>query len=92
MKYLRALRNNGRFARGEARQSARPAALRPPDGRPSVTDGPYAETKEVLGGLFVGEAEDADHAVSKPPGARPGAFDLRPIDEELTVRVSAGDR
>jgi hypothetical protein len=71
MKHLRALRKNGRSARGEATESARPAAaVQPPTGKLSVTDGPYTETKEVLGGLFVREAEDADHATGVGAGNR----------------------
>jgi len=48
------LRKNGHFAGGEALQSARNATtLRWQNGKASITDGPYAETKEQLGGILV---------------------------------------
>lgn len=76
------LRNNGHFAGGEALQSAHTArTLRWKNGKISVTDGPYAETKEFLGGILVLEARDLDHAVeliSKHPGVRVGPFEIRP--------------
>ena len=51
------LRKNGHFAGGEALQSARNATtLRWQNGKVSVTDGPYAETKEQLGGILILEA------------------------------------
>lgn len=76
------LRKNGHFAAGEALQGAHTArTLRWKNGKVSVTDGPYAETKEFLGGLLVLEARDLDHAtelMSKHPGVRVGPFEIRP--------------
>ena len=76
------LRNNGHFAGGEALESARSAAtLRHEKGRVIVTDGPYAETKEQLGGILILEADDLDHAIqlmSKHPGVKAGPFEIRP--------------
>jgi hypothetical protein len=87
------LRKNGHFVRGEALQSARNATtLRFQNGKVLVTDGPYAETKEQLGGLLVLEAKDLNHAIqllSKHPGVRVGPFEVRPLDEELTARANA---
>ena len=88
------LKKDGHFVRGEALQSARSAVtLRWQNGKVSVTDGPYAETKEVLGGVSVLEARDLDHAVqlmSAHPGVRLGGpFEIRPVDEELTARANA---
>src|SRR5262245_39124448 len=64
-------------------QSAK--TLRWRNGKVIVTDGPYAETKEQLGGIGVLEARDLVHAVellSKHPGLNYGAtFEIRPIDE-----------
>src|SRR5262245_32385582 len=58
------LRKNGHFAGGEALQSAHTATtLRWKDGKVSITDGPYAETKEQLGGILVLEARDLNHAI-----------------------------
>ena len=60
-------------------------------GRVSTTDGPYAETKEQLGGFYVIEARDLNEAIqiaSRIPGARYGSVEVRPIaDDEATRRV-----
>jgi hypothetical protein len=76
------LRKNGHFAGGEALQGARSAAtLRYRKGKVIVTDGPYAETKEQLGGILILEADDLKHAIqlmSKHPGVRTGPFEIRP--------------
>lgn len=88
------LREAGRFLRGEALQSAENAAtLRWSNGRIVVTDGPYAETKEQLGGLLVLEADDLNHAIqimSKHPGVRMGPFEIRPLDEEFMAAAGVG--
>jgi hypothetical protein len=77
------LRKNGHFAGGEALQSARNAiTLRWQDGKVFTTDGPYAETKEQLGGILVLEATDLNHAIqlmSKHPGVKAGPFEIRPV-------------
>jgi hypothetical protein len=84
------LRKNGYFLGGEALQSVRSATtLRWQNGRASVTDGPFAETKEQLGGILVLEATDLNHAIqlmSKHPGLRLGSFEVRPADEEINER------
>jgi len=52
------------------------------DGRRIVTDGPYAETKEILGGYFLIEAPDLDAAIeaaARIPGAQTGKIEIRPI-------------
>jgi hypothetical protein len=52
----------------------------------SVLDGPYAESKEQLGGFFLIEAKDLDDAVeiaSRWPSARLGAIEVRPVEDEL---------
>ena len=79
------LRQNGHFAGGEALQSVRTAkTLRWQGSKVLVTDGPFAETKEQLGGLLLLEARDMDHAValmSKHPGVRLGGpFEIRPVE------------
>jgi hypothetical protein len=83
------LRKNGHFVGGEALQSARNAAtLRLKNGKVSVTDGPYAETKEQLGGFLVLEADDLNHAIrllSKHPGLKIGPFEIRPVDDMSAV-------
>ena len=76
------LRKDGHFAGGEALESARGAAtLRYQKGKVVVTDGPYAETKEQLGGILILEADDLKHAIqlmSKHPGVKAGPFEIRP--------------
>ena len=79
------LRKNGHFVGGEALQSARNATtLRWKNGKVSITDGPYAETKEQLGGFGVIEARDLNHAIqlmSKHPGVKAGPCEIRPADD-----------
>jgi hypothetical protein len=76
------LRKNGHFVGGEALQPPNGAkTLRFQGERVIVTDGPYAETKEQIGGVLILEARDIDHAVelmSKHPGASVGPFEIRP--------------
>ena len=89
------LRRNGHFVGGEALQSARNAiTLRWQDGRISATDGPYAETKEQLGGILILEARDLNHAIelmSRHPGVKVGPFEIRPVDD-LAAMVAASER
>jgi hypothetical protein len=77
---------------GEALQGARTAkTLRWKSGKVMVTDGPFAESKEVLGGFFVFEAKDMNHAIellSKHPGVRIGPFEIRPADEHINAIVA----
>jgi hypothetical protein len=91
--YDEVLRKNGYFLGGEALQSARNATtLRWQNGRVAVTDGPFAETKEQLGGILVLEATDLNHAIqlmSKHPGVRLGSFEVRPADEEIAASAEA---
>ena len=87
------LRKNGHFAGGEALQSANTATtLRWKNGKVSVTDGPYAETKEQIGGILILEARDLNHAIqlmSKHPGVKAGPFEIRPaLDMTEMIRES----
>src|SRR4051812_13336244 len=82
------LRRNGHVLDDKALQSATSAAtLRFEKGNVSVTDGPFAETKEQLGGVMVLEADDLNHAIqlmSQLPCMRVGgALEIRPINEAL---------
>jgi hypothetical protein len=88
------LRKNGHWAGGEALQYARTAkTLSWKSGKVMVTDGPYAETKEQLGGVVVILAKDLNHAVelmSKHPGVRFGVhLEIRPADEEINALIAA---
>jgi hypothetical protein len=68
---------------GHALQPTRTArTVRVRDGKTLTTDGPFAETKEQLGGFYLVEAKDLDEAASlaaKIPGARYGSVEVRPI-------------
>jgi hypothetical protein len=87
------LRVGGHFTGGEALQEPTKAiTLRYIDGRVQATDGPYAETKEQLGGILILEAENMQHAVelmSKHPGVRTGPFEIRPADEGINELIMA---
>jgi hypothetical protein len=89
------LRKNGHFVGGEALQSARNATtLRWKNGKVSITDGPYAETKEQVGGILVLEARDLNHAIqllSEHPGVQAGPFEIRPA-EDLTAMIRDRER
>lgn len=83
------LRNGGHFAGGHALQAAEnTTTLRWKDGKPSISDGPFAETKEVLGGILVLEAgskEEAIRLMSRHPGIKMGRFEIWPADEAFTA-------
>jgi hypothetical protein len=85
--YLEILRKSGHLVSAHPLQSARRAStLRVRDGHLSVVDGPYAETREQLGGYFLIEARDQAEAIelaSRWPSARLGSIEVRPIEERL---------
>ena len=89
------LRRNGHFAGGEALQPASSAVtLRFRGGKVTVTDGPYAETKEQIGGILILEARDLNHAIqlmSKHPGVQAGPFEVRPA-ANLTEMIRDSER
>ncbi|MCI0596213.1 MAG: YciI family protein [candidate division Zixibacteria bacterium] len=89
------LREGGHFAGGEALQTARNATtLRYKNGKVTVTDGPFAETKEQLGGILILEAADLNHAIqlmSKHPGVKIGPFEIRPA-EDVTGIIRESER
>ena len=89
------LRKNGHFAGAEALQSPRNAiTLRSQNSKVSITDGPYAETKEQLGGTLVLEATDLNHAIqlmSRHPGVKAGPFEIRPA-ADLTEMIRESER
>lgn len=90
------LRKNGHFAGGEALQSARNATtLRWRKGKVTVTDGPYAETKEVIGGILILEARDMKEAIrlmSNHPGVKTGPFEIRGVEDMSAVLVESERR
>src|SRR4051794_38018356 len=92
------LRASGRWAGGEALQPPETAlTLYWKNGRVATTDGPYAETKEQLGGILVLEARDLNHAVqlmAQHPALKYGnIFEIRPAaDMSQTINESARRR
>lgn len=86
------LREGGHFLGGEALDSAKNSVtLRMRNGEVVVTDGPYAETKETLGGILLLEARDLNHAISlmsKHPGVKIGPFEIRPADEAVNRLIA----
>jgi hypothetical protein len=89
------LRKNGHFAGGEALEGPRQAVtLRWKDAKVSITDGPYAETKEQLGGILILEARDLNHAIqlmSEHPGVKAGPFEIRPA-ADLAGFIESSER
>lgn len=90
------LRRNGHFVGGEALQSAGSATmLRHRDGRVVISDGPFAETKEQIGGIMILEAADLNHAVrlmSQHPSVRMGgSWEIRPA-ADLTALLEESRR
>jgi hypothetical protein len=90
------LRANGHFAGGEALQPAETAlTVSWKNGKVATTDGPYAETKEQLGGVLILEARDMNHAVqlmSQHPAVRYGnIFEIRPA-ADMSEIVSASEQ
>jgi hypothetical protein len=78
------LRANGHFTAGEALQP----------GKVAMTDGPYAETKEQLGGILVLEARDLNHAIqliSLHPGVTYGPWEIRPA-ADLNEMIRESER
>jgi hypothetical protein len=82
------LRESGHHIAAEALQSIHTATtVRVRNGKLSVTDGPFAETKEQLAGFYLVDAKDLNEAIqlaSKIPPARVGSIEVRPI-RELSV-------
>jgi hypothetical protein len=78
------LRKGGHFVGGEGLKGPESAVtLRYINQQVTVTDGPFAETKEQLGGILFLEARDLNHAIelmSKHPGVRNGPFEIRPVE------------
>ena len=84
--YVDTLRASGHLIGTHALKSTRTAAtVRVRNGKLLMSDGPFAETKEQLGGYFMIEARDLNEAIQlagKWPSARLGTIEVRPIEEE----------
>lgn len=87
--YVEALRSDGHLIATHPLRSATTAAtVRVRRGESSVTDGPFAETKEQIGGYFLLEARDFEEAVRLAagwPSARIGTIEVRPVEEGLSL-------
>lgn len=81
--YDEVLRRSGHYVASDALESVQTATtIRVRDGKTLTTDGPFAETKEQLGGFFLIEAKDLDDAIqvaSRIPPARLGSIEVRPV-------------
>ena len=95
------IRKNGKYVAGEALQPTVTATtVRVRNGKVSTTDGPFAETKEQLGGFYLIEAKDLNDALqvaSRIPSARLGSVEVRPImdfsqEEAKHAQAEAGAR
>ena len=87
--YVESMRKNGQLIITHALRSATTAStVRIRNGKLSIIDGPFAETKEQLGGFFLIEANDLQEAIkvaTKWPSAAIGSIEVRPIEEELRM-------
>jgi hypothetical protein len=85
--YLEELGQKGYLISAEPLQSVQTATtVRVRNGKLSITDGPFAETKETLGGFFLIDAADLNEALkiaSRWPSARLGSIEVRPVEEGL---------
>ena len=90
------LERNGQYLSANPLQSiATATSVRVRDGKRLVTDGPFAETHEALGGYFLIDAADLDEAIAvagRIPGARKGTVEIRPIQELADMPEPANDR
>ena len=81
--FTNAIRESGNFVDGAPLQPTSTAtAVRVRGGEQLVTDGPFADTKEQLGGFYLVEAENVDEAIeiaARIPGARYGTIEVRPV-------------
>jgi hypothetical protein len=92
MAYDDELRRGKHYLGGEALGSAANAiTLKMKNGGVDVLDGPFTETKEILGGILFLEAKDLNHAIalmSKHPGVKIGPFEIRRADEAVNQQIA----
>jgi hypothetical protein len=81
--FTQAIRDSGHYLGGNPLQPVSTATtVRVRNGKPATTDGPFAETREQLGGYYLIEAKDLDEATgiaARIPSARMGSIEVRPI-------------
>ena len=82
--FTEGIKKTGHYVGGEALKPVHTATtVRVRNGKMSTTDGPFAETKEQLGGYYMIEAKDLNEAIqvaAKIPSARTGSVEVRPIE------------
>jgi hypothetical protein len=87
--YDQSLRDAGKCIASEALQPVNTAAtVRVRNGKVSITDGPFAETKECLAGFYLVDAATLDDAIqiaAKIPAVKVGSIEVRPVRELLTT-------
>jgi len=92
--YTDHVRSTGAYVAAEALQPTVTATtVRVRDGQTLTTDGPFAETKEALGGFYLVEAKDLDEAIdlaARIPGAQSGSIEVRPVVDFAAVPDPAG--
>ncbi len=85
MKFTGDIKSTGQYQTGAPLQPTSTAtSVRVRDGKRVVTDGPFAETREQLGGFYLVDAKDLDEAIalaSRIPSARMGTIEVRPVLE-----------
>lgn len=83
MRFTDEIRASGHYRAGDALQSVRTATtVRIRDTKTSITDGPFAETREQLGGYYLIDARDLDEALkiaARVPSAHTGSIEVRPL-------------
>jgi hypothetical protein len=83
MAYTDSIAKSGNYKGGNALQPTKTATtVRVRNGKRQTTDGPFAETREQLGGYYLVDAKDLDEAISlaeRIPGSRVGSIEVRPI-------------
>ena len=87
---IQELETGGKYLAGDQLQPATTAnSVRVRDGRQLVTDGPFAETREQLGGFFLIDAHNVDEAnriAARIPSARTGTVEVRPVVETAAAQ------
>jgi hypothetical protein len=94
--YDEKLQKSGHWAGGEGLQGPETATtLRYQNGKVTMTDGPYVETKEMLGGILFLEAKDLNQALqllSNHPGAKMGPWEIRPVADMAPIIAESKKR
>ena len=92
--FTQSIVQSGHFKAGDGLQPSTTATtVRVRDGKTLTTDGPFAETREQLGGYFLIDAKDLDEAIGiagRIPGARWGTIEIRPVIELAGLPMESG--